>query len=97
MFAVCVELQVKPGKMAQFLPLMQENATASLRDEAGCKQFDVARCDQDDHLVLLYELYDDAAAFETHKAAPHFKAFDAATAQMLVSKQVRTGTRIVPD
>lgn len=96
MFAVCVELQVKPGRMDEFLPLMIENATASLRDEPGCVQFDVAICDQDDHLILLYELYDNEAAFEAHKQSPHFTAFNSANADMLAGRRLHTGTRIVP-
>ena len=96
MFAVCVDLRIKPGQMAAFLPLMIANAEASLRDEPGCHQFDVCRVDADPDLVVLYELYTDADAFAAHLAAPHFQSFDVATAEMVAEKAVRTGPRLVP-
>ena len=61
MYAVCVTFQIAEGAMADFLPLMLENAAASLKGEPGCHQFDVCR---DGDEVFLYELYTDAAAFE---------------------------------
>ena len=44
--------------------------------------------------MFLYEVYDDRAAFEAHLSMPHFKAFDAATADMIRSKTVRALTRL---
>lgn len=40
--------------------------------------------------VVLYELYDDAAAFRAHLDSGHFKAFDAAVGDMVIAKQLRT-------
>jgi quinol monooxygenase YgiN len=96
MYAVCVELQVKPGQLEAFLPLMKANAAASMADEPGCVQFDVVQSEQDDHLILLYELYTDADAFQAHLGTAHFKSFDAAVADMLSDKSVHTGPRLTP-
>ena len=96
MFAVCVDLTIQQGQMDVFLPLMIANAEASLRDEPGCVQFDVVRPDSDPDLVVLYELYTDAAAFDAHLQTPHFKAFDAQTTAMVQAKSVLTGSRIAP-
>ena len=41
MYVIIVDFKIKSDRLADFLPLMQENATASLRDEPGCHQFDV--------------------------------------------------------
>ncbi len=90
MFAVAVTMEVKPGRMEAFLPLMFENATASLREEAGCRQFDVCRDADRPDTVFLYETYDSPEAFQVHLASPHFKAFDDATGHMLADKQVST-------
>ena len=69
-------------------------ASASARDEPGCRQFDVCHDpDHPDH-VFLYEVYDDRAAFDAHLSTPHFKSFDAATAGMIRSKKVRALTRL---
>ena len=40
--------------------------------------------------VFLYELYDDAAAFDAHRGMPHYRRFDAGTAAMIASKDVAT-------
>ena len=44
-------------------------------------------------VCFLYEIYDDATAFQAHLASPHFKAFDVQVAQMVAEKTVRIWTR----
>ncbi len=72
MYAVTVSFRVKPGRMAELLPLMEENARLTLRDE-GCARFDIcldpARPDE----MFLYELYADLAASDAHRASEHIK------------------------
>ena len=90
MYVVIVDFQIKPERVAEFMPLMVENARASRETEPGCRQFDVCVDPGDKTRVFLYELYDDRAAFDAHLATAHFKRFDAAVAPMLASKAVRT-------
>lgn len=85
MYAVTVTFTVNIGDIDQFLPLMVENANTSLRDEAGCQQFDVCR---DKNVVFLYEIYDNKTAFEIHLRSAHFKTFDAAVSDMIDKKEV---------
>jgi len=87
-FPILVRFTIADGKMADFLPLMIENAEASLRDEPGCERFDVLRPAQEKDCILLYEIYRDRAAFEEHCVSAHFKRFDAATKAMIAEKQV---------
>jgi len=87
-FTIIVEFVVKPGAMAAFLPLMLDNARASLEHEPGCERFDVLRPQDEDDRILLYEIYDDRAAFEAHCTAEHFTAFDRATREMVARKTV---------
>ena len=94
MYVIIVDFEIKPDRVANFLPLMQENAAASVRDEPGCHQFDVCRDPDAPHRIFLYETYDDHAAFEAHLASSHFRNFDTATADMIVSKDVRTLQRL---
>lgn len=94
MYVIIVDFEIEEGQIDAFMPLMTENAAASLRDEPGCQQFDVCRDPEDPGRVFLYELYDDSAAFEAHLGMPHFKSFDAATRDMIRSKTVRALTRI---
>ena len=90
MIAVVVNLEVKPDQIDAFLPLMMENARASVEAEPGCHQFDVSQSADDLGQIFLYEVYDDAAAFQRHLTMPHFKSFDAAVADMLTKKSVQT-------
>ena len=89
-YAVTVTFRIKRDRMAEFLPLMLENARTSREQEPGCYQFDVATDPDRPGEVFLYELYTDRAAFDAHRASPHFRLFDAAVAGMLAGKEVRT-------
>ncbi len=89
-FAVCVSFHIHEDRTSVFLPLIAENAAQSLRDEPGCLRFDVLTDPSRPGEVFLYELYSDAAAFDTHLATAHFKAFDAASAPMIADKSVTT-------
>ena len=90
MFAVTVRLIVTPDHMAAFMPLMLENARASVAEEPACHRFDVLTDPSRPDEVFLYELYEDEAGFDTHRTMPHYQRFDAAVAPMLRSKTVVT-------
>jgi quinol monooxygenase YgiN len=88
-----VDFRVKPVDHEAFECLVIENAAASLADEKGCRQFDVlvpegAPAGQ----FVLYEIYDDAAAFDVHLKSEHYRRFDAATKPIVTGKTV---TRLV--
>lgn len=90
MLVVTVDFRVKPEFVEAFRSEMLANARASRGREPGCRRFDVAFSDADPALVFLYELYDDAAAFEAHQRTGHFRDFDARTAGWISSKAART-------
>lgn len=87
-FAITVMFTLQPGTTAEFRQLMDENAIASCRDEPGCRRFDVLEPKGLNNHVFLYEIYDDREAFGEHLKSPHFKAFDAASAPLVVAKQI---------
>ena len=78
------------------MPLMLDNARASLRDEPGCHRFDVCHNPDQPGTVFLYEIYDDAAAFDAHLKTAHFRGFDAACAPMIAAKSVATYSKVQP-
>ena len=88
-FAVVVEFTIVPGRLAEFMTKMREQAEASLR-ESGCQVFEIWTDSQRPDRVFLWEVYDDRAAFDAHLASDHFKAFDAAVAALVTDKQVAT-------
>ena len=86
---ILVEFDLHPGREPEFRRLVLENAAASLRDEPGCRRFDVLTPEGGPgNRIVLYEIYDDAAAFEAHLDTPHFAAFDEATAPLVARKTV---------
>ena len=95
MFSLVVQMEVRPECREEFLAGMTANAEAAVRDEPGCLRFDVCAVAADEHRFLLYELYRDAAAFEAHKASPHFARWRT-VAEQVVANQVNTpGTLLV--
>ncbi len=96
MYVVTVDFDIHPHHFAAFLPLMRENARASLADEPGCRQFDVCADPARPNAVFLYERYDDRAAFDAHVQSSHFKRFDAAVRDMVAAKVVRTMQQLEP-
>lgn len=88
-FVIVVDLVVDDAALPRFMPLMQANAAASLAEEPGCRRFDICVDQSNKAQILLYEIYDDAAAFDLHLASPHFLSFDAETRDMVRSKTVR--------
>ena len=95
MYAVTVTFRIRADQAEAFFDLICENAARSRADEPGCRQFDVCRNPGTPEVVYLYELYDDRAAFDTHLQAPHFKAFDAASADMIADKNIVTFDEVV--
>lgn len=86
---ILVEFELHPGKEPEFRRLVLENAAASLRDEPGCSLFDVLTPEGGPgDRIVLYEIYDDAAAFDAHLATPHFAEFNAASAPLVARKTV---------
>ena len=88
-FVIVVEFRIHRGRMAAFRKLMDENARASCRDEPGCRRFDVLTSAKEPDHILLYEIYDDRAAFEAHVKAPHFAVFNRDSAPLVADKVVK--------
>ena len=79
---------MKPGAGERFVELVAVNAAASVRDEPGCRRFDILLPEAGGERVDLYEIYDDADAFAAHLETPHFKRFKAETAELIERSSV---------
>ena len=96
MHVITVIFVVKAEHLGAFQAAMKANARASLENEPGCHQFDVAYAPDAPTTCFLYELYNDEAAFRDHLASAHFKNFDAKVAPWLASKTVNAYQRAWP-
>ncbi len=86
---VLVEVELHPGKAAAYLPLVAANAAASVRDEPGCRRFDAAQDAANPDWVVLYEIYDDTAAFERHLTTAHFNLYRDRSEKLIRSQAIR--------
>jgi quinol monooxygenase YgiN len=93
-FVIIAEFEVKPDKLEQFLELAKTDASQSVANEPGCHQFNVTLDREQPNRVVLYEVYDDEAAFDAHLQTPHLAAFRAGIENLIVSRQVRRLTRV---
>ncbi len=68
--ALVVEFDVKPEHRQAFEEIIRSHASRTKEAESGCVQFDVLIPQRDENKVLLFECYEDAAAFEVHGKSP---------------------------
>lgn len=88
MFAVVVEFNVKPGEEDAFREAILIQAKNSLEKEPACRQFDVHIDREDANRFVLYESYDDEAAFAAHRETAHYAAYNALVTPLVASKSV---------
>jgi quinol monooxygenase YgiN len=94
-FVIVAEFEVRPERLERFLELAKVDAGQSVAKEPGCRQFDVT-LDRAANRVLLYEVYDDEAAFDAHLEMPHLEAFRTGIEPLVVGRNVRRLTRVHP-
>ena len=94
MFVVIVEFELNPGCSDAFRERVCQQARDSLSLEADCHVFDVCLDPQHTDRVLLYEVYSDRAAFDTHLASAHFRQFDSDVGAWVSARQVRFYDRV---
>jgi autoinducer 2-degrading protein len=93
-YVVVVEFEIDPAAWDRFKTLMLENAQASVRDEPGCSRFDVCAPTDGTPKVVLYEIYDDEAAFQAHLRTPHYESFAEATKPMILTRKITFCNRL---
>lgn len=88
MYVVLVRFSITPSSAAAFRTQVLAQAENSLTREEACRRFDVSFNPADTAECLLYEMYDNRSAFDAHLATDHFREFDDAVAEQVVSKEV---------
>ena len=80
MIALIVTINIKPGFKEQFMASLEGDARGSNNDEPGCLRFDVLQDNEVENRIHLYEVYQDQAAVDAHRAAPHYTKWRAEVA-----------------
>ena len=87
-FVNAVDLDIVPAEMEKFMAAIKENGAAAVT-EPGCREFNIQVLASNPNHVFLYEVYENEAALNTHRATDHFKKYAAATANMVTGRNVR--------
>ena len=93
LYVAAIDLDIKPADTAKYLEAAKENAAASMK-EPGCRMFNIHVSEKDPNHVFLYEVYDNAAAIESHRQTAHFKKYAAITKDMVAKREVRPMTPV---
>jgi len=72
MLGVIAKLTIKPGTNADFETAMKALQAKVRADEPGNKLYALHKT-ADSNVYVMLERYDDQAALDAHRAAPHFK------------------------
>ena len=83
-----VDIDVVPGQIDNYLAALKENGAASVK-EPGCREFNISVSEKDPNHVFLFEVYDNAAALEAHRATDHFKKYAATVKEMVAKREAR--------
>jgi autoinducer 2-degrading protein len=92
-FINAVDLDIVPTEMEKYLVAIKENGAASVQ-EPGCRQFDILLLASNPNHIFLYEVYDNEAAYQAHRATDHFKKYAATTANMVAQRNARPMTPV---
>jgi len=95
-FVLAVGIVIKPDHVDRFIAILLENAKATRETEPGCRTFDVLVDPKDRTRVMLYEVYDDEAAFEAHQKTTHFQKYLAEGIPLLQSRDRYFFRRVAP-
>jgi quinol monooxygenase YgiN len=68
--AIIGTVEVSPGRMDDLLPVLMAHRARCLEREPGTLQFEILRPHGDDTKILIYEVYEDEAAFDRHWNGP---------------------------
>jgi len=94
MYVVIVEFIIETAHVNAFRERVRQQARDSRALEADCHVFDVCIDPARPEMVLLYEGYRDAAAFDSHLASAHFLDFDARVRDWIRDKKITRWEKI---
>jgi (4S)-4-hydroxy-5-phosphonooxypentane-2,3-dione isomerase len=83
-----VDLDIAPGQIDAYIAAVKENGAASVK-EPGCREFNISVSEKDPNHVFLFEVYDNAAALEAHRATDNFKKYAATVKEMVAKREIR--------
>ena len=84
-----VEYDIVPAEIDKYLAAIKDLGAAAVK-EPGCRQLSIAVSQKDPNHVLLFEAWDNAAAFDAFLATDLFKKYQATVGNMIAKRDIRT-------
>ena len=84
-----VEYDIVPAEIDKYLAAIKALGAAAVK-EPGCRQLSIAVSQKDPNHVLLFEAWDNAAAFDAFLATDLFKKYQATVGNMIAKRDIRT-------
>ena len=84
-----VEYDIVPAEIDKYLAAIKELGAAAVK-EPGCRQLSIAVSQKDPNHVLLFEAWDNVAAFDAFAATDLFKKYLATVGNMIAKRDIRT-------
>lgn len=86
--AVLAQVDIDPACKEAFDARARRHSADSQANEEGCLMFQVNTVDDDPNRYVMYEIYADKDAIETHMNSAHMKAFRSDTADMVKDRVI---------
>ena len=80
----------EPGQEAELRAALAFHAKSSLDLEPGCLRYDISVDPLEGASFLLYQVYEDEAAYLTHRELPHYADFRILTDPWVRTRRVLT-------
>jgi quinol monooxygenase YgiN len=81
-----VDIDVVPRQIDNYLAALKENGATAVKQEPGCREFNITVSQKDPNHVFIFEVYDNAAALDAHRQTDHFKKYAATTKEMVAKR-----------
>lgn len=90
MFVVVVFLETQAGRQAELRDALRHHGKLSIEREEGCRRYDISVDAIDGSAFLVYQVYNDEAAYLAHRELPHYADFRLLTDPWIRSRRVLT-------
>jgi (4S)-4-hydroxy-5-phosphonooxypentane-2,3-dione isomerase len=89
MFIIVVNVHVKTEHIDDFIEASVKNAQGTHK-EAGAVRFDVLHGSEDPSRFVLYEVYENEAAFAAHQQTEHYSQWRESVADWMAEPRTKT-------
>jgi autoinducer 2-degrading protein len=90
MLVVVVFLEAERGRSEELRQALGVHAKTCLEREPGCRRYDISVDPLEGASFLLYQVYEDEAAYLAHRELPHYADFRVLTDPWVRTRRVLT-------